>query len=89
MILLVTYDLKGPSTQYSKLYELLKGERGWSHYLASTWLVSTHKSAREFSEEIRQLVLPSDRFMVARLGTEYWGWMPKETWEWITNHRDQ
>ncbi len=89
MILLVTYDLKGPSAHYSRLYDLLKSQQGWSHYLASTWLIHSNKTAQQLSEEIRPLLLPNDFFLVVRFSQEYWGWMPKEAWDWVSNHLRQ
>lgn len=87
-ILIVTYDLKGPSTQYAKLYELLKGQDSWSHYLGSTWLVATGKTPKELGEEIRPLVQQekNDSFLVARFTSDYWGLLPKDAWTWITTH---
>jgi hypothetical protein len=86
VILLVAYDLKGPSTHYAKLYEHLKGQEGWWHYLGSTWLISTRKTPKELAEEIKPLLLDTDRFLVARFGSEYWGWITKDAWDWIKNH---
>jgi hypothetical protein len=88
-ILLVSFDLKGTPTDYAKLWELLKGQEGWSHYLPATWLVATKKTPTELRGEIKETInTPGDRFIIVRV-EEFAGWMPKEQWEWIRKHREE
>jgi hypothetical protein len=86
VVLLVTYDLKGPSAQYAKLYELLTSQSSWSHYLPSTWLVLTRKTPEELAREMRPLTQTYDTFLVIRPDHEYFGWLPPQAWEWIGKH---
>ena len=44
MALLVTYDLRGDTKDYSGLHSELKRREGWWHYLESTWILESEKS---------------------------------------------
>jgi len=89
MILVVTYELKQPETDfYEGLYEYLKSHKGWSHYLRNTWLIDTNDDPETVTDAIRERVGSLDHFLVIPLvGTNYQGWMPKKQWEWIRRHR--
>ena len=86
MILLVTYDLKGPSSRYAPLYDFLKSQRSWSHYLTSTWLISTAQSPQQIADGIKPFVEEGDFYIVVRFTNEYWGWLPKDAWAWVEKH---
>lgn len=79
----ISYDLKGPSANYSDLYEFLKSQGNWWHYLASTWIIISDLSASELADEIRRYTNEGDRFLVTALTKETNGWLPKRAWEWI------
>lgn len=85
-ILIVTYNLKGPSAQYSSLYEYLKNHEHWWHYLPYTWLIVTRETPREVFEEMKLLVQEGDHFLIVRWGSGYWGRLPKKALEWIRKH---
>jgi hypothetical protein len=88
MILLVSYDLKGLSTGYTQLYEYLKSHNGWSHYLASTWLIDTKKTPDEIVDEIQPFLKEKDHVLVVRFDRPYQGWLPQKAWDWIAKHKD-
>ncbi|MDP3722942.1 MAG: hypothetical protein Q8R91_05530 [Candidatus Omnitrophota bacterium] len=88
MILLVTYDLKSPSTEYLPLYEYLKTQDNWMHYIASTWLIKTSKTPNEIVDGIKPHLREGDHVMVVKFDRPYQGWMPKRAWEWIDAHKD-
>ncbi len=86
MILIVTYDLKGAAGSYDDFFEALKSQGSWSHYLRSTWLISTTKSTREVFEEVQPFIRSGDHILIARMGKDRQGWLPKRAWEWIKRH---
>jgi hypothetical protein len=88
MILLVTYDLKGHAGGYQPFYNALQEQGPWWHYLATTWLLSTTKSPKDvFDALLPALRLDlGDRLLITRLG-DYWGWLPKDAWEWIEKNK--
>jgi hypothetical protein len=86
MILLVTYDLKQSNTSYSELFDALKGEDSWSHYMSSTWMIATDKSASQFASELTSHIFSGDRLLVVKLPDERQGWLPRKAWDWIKRH---
>lgn len=82
MILLVSYDLRGPH-DYTAFYEILKLQGTWWHYLTSTWLVSTTKTPTEVYNSIAPHMLKNDSVLVIEVGKAYNGWLPEKAWEWI------
>jgi len=88
MILVVTYELKQPAGSYSPLFEALKNEESWAHYMSSTWLVATQKSPSSFGKNLIDLIFEGDRLLVTELTRSYYGWLPQKAWEWIKRHRE-
>jgi len=89
MILIVTYDLKGPAGTYEQFFETLKAQGRWWHYLRPTWLISTDKAPQAVFDALRPHIQPPDRFFVVQMGPRYQGWLPKEAWEWIHKYEKQ
>jgi hypothetical protein len=88
MILIVTYDLKGPAGSYEEFFEVLKAYDSWSHYLRSTWLISTDKTPAEVFEELRSFIREGDRLLIARLSKERQGFLPRKAWDWIKRYEE-
>jgi hypothetical protein len=88
MILLVTYDLKGPAGSYNAFYEVLKSQGPWWHYLTNTWLVSTSKTPQQLYESLAPyLNIPAgDRILISPL-EKYWGLLPRKAWDWIQQQK--
>jgi hypothetical protein len=82
-ILLVTYDLKTPGKNYSPLYEALKTQGKWWHYLTSTWLLSTTKPPQQVFADLSPHLTSQDYLLIFTVGKPYWGTLPKEAWDWI------
>jgi len=81
-ILIVTYDLRSPK-DYHDFYEVVKQQGKWWHYMASTWLLSTHKTPQEVADAIFPYMDSQDLLFVGDLGTRYQGRLPKPAWDWI------
>ena len=88
MILIVTYDLRGPAGTYEEFFDTLKSEDSWAHYLRSTWLVSTKKSPSEMYTELRPFLKSGDHLMISRLSKDRQGWLPKKAWAWVRRNED-
>lgn len=86
MILIVTYDLKG-FQDYSELFAKIREQGPWWHYMTTTWLVDTTKSPQDVSVALRPLMGPQDFLLVAEMGRNYQGWLPKEAWDWINSRQ--
>jgi hypothetical protein len=86
VILLVTYDLKGPSGSYTDLFEALKAEDSWWHYIGSTWLIDTkEKSAEDFLDKIKAHFQKGDRVLITQVVNGYNGLLPQQAWNWLKN----
>jgi hypothetical protein len=87
MILLISYDLKVPGRDYSKLYDTIKAAPSWCHYLESTWFISTTETVATWADKIRGVVDENDRFIVVDItGRSRNGWLPRNAWDWLSQH---
>jgi len=92
MILIVTYDLRGAAGSYEEFFDTLKSQDSWSHYLRSTWLISTDKGPKEMFEELRPFLRSGDHLLIVRLSNkreDREGWLPKKAWEWIRRNEGE
>ncbi len=83
MILLVSYDLKGPAGSYRELIDVLKSGDSWWHYMTSPWLVATSDSPQELFNKLKPYLKPGDRILVTQFRQPYYGWLPNKAWDWI------
>jgi hypothetical protein len=84
--LIVTYDLKTPNWNYSAFYDALKRQGKWWHYLSSTWLVATTKTAQQVYSDLAPHLSQKDFILVAPVTKPCWGWLPEDAWNWINQN---
>lgn len=83
-LLLITYQLKAPTANYSKLISTLKSSTNWWHYLSTTWLIVTPMEPVEYSELLKKCIYKGDRFFIVDITNQKrQGWLPQEAWDWI------
>lgn len=82
-ILVVAYDLKTNPWNYLPFYESLKQHGPWWHYLTSTWLIATSKSPQDVYTSLAPHISKQDFILIAPLTQPYWGFLPKDAWDWI------
>jgi hypothetical protein len=82
-ILLVTYDLRTPMHNYNPFYEALQQQGDWWHYLTFTWLIFTNKTAQTLYNSIIPHVTTKDSVFIVPVTKPYWGYLPKDAWDWI------
>jgi hypothetical protein len=87
MILVVTYKLKQPASSYTELFEVLKSQDGWAHYMDSTWLVATDLSPEQLFQQLIEYIVKGDRVLITKLSPGYHGWLPMKAWDWIKRHQ--
>jgi hypothetical protein len=80
---MVNYDLKGPVGGYNQFFLVLQNEGPWWHFMTSTWLINTQSTPKQLAEKLTPLIQQGDWLLVSHLSTEYWGWLPKDAWDWI------
>jgi hypothetical protein len=72
----------------SKIKEKIKALGSWMSYFKGFWLVETDKTAEEIYD-ILSNEIPETRILVLEINIrDYWGWMPKDAWEWIKKRKN-
>jgi hypothetical protein len=82
-IMLVTLDLTDTSQDYVELFDALKRQGSWSHYMKPTWLIHTDKTAEEIVDNLSPYIKGHGRMLVAPLTGAYQGILPQKAWDWI------
>lgn len=88
MIILVTYNLKPGKSNSSLLFDAIKSQGRWWHYLKNTWLLKTNKSPDEVFDALKPYLEDGDRLLVTEMGSNRQGWLPQKAWDWIERHED-
>ena len=89
MIFLVSYSLNPRRTNRALESEFEKSD-AWMHYLDNTWLVAaSSENADVLYSRLAQHLRDTDFILVVQVApsAELQGWLPKDAWEWIENHR--
>lgn len=82
----ISYDLNRAGQDYSGLYQKIKECGTWWHYLDSTWLLSSSKTAQQIYNHVKGSIDNNDRILIIKVTNEYQGYLTKEAWEWIRKH---
>jgi hypothetical protein len=88
-VLLVTYDLRTLAHNYNPFYAALQQQGNWWHYLSSTWLIATNQTPQQLYEVVVRHITTNDSLLIAPLRKPYWGYLPKDAWDWINVHVGQ
>ncbi len=83
MVYLVSYDLRKQGKDYIGLYEQLKSSPSWWHYLESTWLINTNEGIQDLYKRLSAYLDQNDNILIIELKGSYFGYLPKEAWDWI------
>ena len=73
---LITYDLKAPGKDYSKLHEKIKNFGPCWHCLESVWIVKTTKTVVTVRDELKSVIDENDLLFVTSCNS----------WNWATAH---
>lgn len=84
MVYEITYDLRNPGRDYSKLTEAIRSLGDWAHPLESVWVVQTHSSSAQIRDHLRQYMDANDGLLVARLsGEAAWMGLNADVGKWL------
>ena len=84
MVLIINYALRNPYKDYSPFFNAIKTNCvEWWHFLDSTFIVSTPKSAQEFAVLLYPFMEATDSVLVSRLHNDNQGWLPGAAWDWL------
>ena len=89
MIYIVSYTYKSPLTDHLPLERELAKSKGWCRYLDSTWLIDTEEKPEELNNRLLKHI-KKVFLLIVQLHplAKVQGWLPKEVWEWISEHRE-
>jgi len=91
-LILVTYDLASTTSKdYTPFYEAIKESSDkWLRYITDSWVIKTSKTPKEVTDLIQpHLDQKKDFLFVARLTEEYYGWLPKDAWDWLKEQSEK
>lgn len=88
-VYLISYDLKTQNRDYTPLYDAIKNNYNWWHYLESTWLVATNENSQQISNRLIATITQNDRLLIIQVSIDYYGWLPVEAWNWIQKYLSQ
>lgn len=87
--ILVSYDLRSPGKDYSRLWEHLRSYSTRCKPLESLWLVKTSKTATEVRDAAKQHIDINDKLLVIDVTGDAAAWtttLPSEVSDWIKSN---
>jgi hypothetical protein len=63
-------------------------KRGSKHLFETTHLLANEEAKRLAEFCFQYMDEQTDSLLVIKVTNPKWGWLPKETWEWIDKHVD-
>lgn len=89
MLYLITYEIN-TAKDHSALYDAIKSCGAWWHYIDSTWIVKSTKSAKEIQAKLKPHIDDvDDSLLVIKIDPgDRSGWLPQRAWDWIKNNTD-
>jgi hypothetical protein len=86
MLLQVSYDLRDRERDYDDLFEEIKQQGRWWHYLKSTWIIETNRTPRQVVDALEEILSKGDRLLVSEI-ERLDGVLPEKAWNWLERHR--
>ncbi len=84
---MVTYDFNTGEIPQS-FFDKLIGLGPWWHYINGTWLLSTEFAAADIYSLLQPYLDNNVHLLIAEMGPEMTGWLPKDAWDWIFKNRN-
>lgn len=85
---IITYDIKGDTTNYLPLFEHIKNNYRWWHYLDNAWIVLSDENAKSIYDKLNVFLDADINILIFELGKDRQGWLPKKAWKWIKKNID-
>lgn len=88
MLYLITFWHKDYEDS-SALHEAIKNiADDWWRYLPATWIIESKKSSEELSKKLEEHKSLAKFLLITRVSlNDVNGWLPKEAWTWIEEHK--
>ena len=88
MMYLVSYTLNPPRINQA-LEKELQSTGIWWHHLDFTWIIVSGETIEQLYNRIAKHLMQSDHELIFEIppNARYFGWLPKEAWDWLQNNR--
>jgi hypothetical protein len=80
---------RGRRRKWTATPDALQGFGNWWHYLSGTWLIATDRTADEIFARLEPFIDDQLYILIAELGTDFSGWLPRDAWDWIRDRRTE
>jgi hypothetical protein len=81
-ILIITLDFSA-NASHVEVFEAIKNQGRWWHYMKWTWLIYTDKTVQQVTDNLTPLMKGKGRMLVAELHRPYQGLLVPDAWKWI------
>ena len=85
-VYLITYDLKKSGKDYKGLYNAIKGNEKWWHYLENAWLIATEESPASVQSSLLPHIDDNDNLLIIQVKRNYSGWLQQKAWDWMNEN---
>lgn len=80
---IISYHIKSDPTNYLPLFEHIKNNYSWWHYLDNTWIIISKDTAKVIYDKLSPFLDADINILIFELGKDRQGWLPKKAWNWI------
>ncbi|APS27866.1 MULTISPECIES: hypothetical protein [Weissella] len=85
---IITYDLNEPGKKYDDVAAAIKSSaRTWTHYLESTFIITSDLSADQIQKNIKPYLDNNDALFISELAANnHQGWLNRDQWDYLREH---
>ena len=87
MLYVIIAELNDPQKDYTGFHDEIHSFGPWAHYTSTIWAVDTTLDAKTMSDRLRVHTSDKDFHLILPFGYPYQGWLPKDFWDWLNQHR--
>lgn len=82
-VYMISYDLKAPTNNRTKVEDSIKELGSWCKYVSTTFLVKSMLSLKDVEDAVTQHLDGNDHMIVCKIEKPIAGWLSEQQWEWI------
>lgn len=82
-IYMISYDLRSPTNNRTKVEDDIKSLGTWCKYLTTTFLVKTESSPSDVQDTAIKHLDENDSMIICKIEKPILGWLTADQWKWI------
>jgi len=90
MLYLITYNIIPGPNNVQFFTAIQTSSTAWWHYIDSAWIIRSDLTANQISTNLAPHVnISFNNLLIVKIDTDITnrqGWLPREAWDWITQH---